>query len=125
MSLLSPNAKEGKENRRQSIQTRTTPPSPASSSIYLADVTVNASSISNGFGLGTEDPNYNPYYDNSTSDSSSSSNRKNSLTSLGYGRRSFAKPKKRTLVVGGVKENEVHTYDAVRRWCEVGSDTHL
>ena len=125
VSLLSPNAKEGKENGRQSMQTRTTPPSPTSSSIYLADVTVNASSISNGFGLGTEDSNYNPYYDNSASDSASSSNRKSSLTSLGYGKRYFAKPKKRTLVVGGVKANEVHKYDVVRRWCEVGFNARL
>jgi hypothetical protein len=99
------------------MQSRTTPPSPVTSSIYLADPTINASS--NDFGLDAEDPNYNPYYDHSTSDLSSSSYRKSSLTSLGYGRRSFVKPQKRTLVVGGVKENDVRTYNVVRRWCEV------
>jgi hypothetical protein len=29
------------------------------------------------------------------------------------------KGKKRTLVVGGVKEHEVFAYEAVKRWCEV------
>lgn len=117
ISMLSPSAKEAKENRPVLIQPRTTPPSPASSSIYLADV--NTSSTLNNFGLATGDPNYNPYYDHSTSDSSSLSNKKSSLTSLGYASRSFAKPKKRTLVVGGVKENDARTFNAVRRWCEV------
>ncbi|KIM76206.1 hypothetical protein PILCRDRAFT_652748 [Piloderma croceum F 1598] len=119
ISLLSPSGREAKENRPVLIQPRTTPPSPTSSSIYLADVvTANTSSSSNDFGLPSDDPNYNPYYDHSTFDSSSASNKKNSLTSLGYASRSFAKPKKRTLVVGGVKENDARTFSAVQRWCE-------
>jgi hypothetical protein len=56
-----------------------------------------------------------PFYEHSTPYSSSS----RSLTSFGYGRRTFGMLEKRTLVVGGVKDHDNKTYDAVRRWCEV------
>jgi hypothetical protein len=83
-----------------------TQPDPTPSSICLPGVPADTTD---------EEYHQNLFYEHSTSYSPSS----RSLTSLGYGKRTFGMLKKRTLVVGGVKEHDKKTYDAVRRWCEV------